>query len=58
MRIEVGPDDLAASRFAIAPVAELEHLLRQLDRPGRRTATGDPARASRWARRYAPGLAA
>jgi hypothetical protein len=54
MRIEVGPDDLAASRFAIAPVAELEHLLRQLDRPGRRTATGDPVRASRWARRYAP----
>ena len=54
MRIEVGPDDLAASRFAIAPMVELEHLLRQLDRPGRRTATGDLVRASRWAQRYSP----
>ncbi|HEY7048478.1 MAG TPA: DUF5937 family protein [Jatrophihabitantaceae bacterium] len=54
MRIEVGPDDLAASRFAIAPMTELEHLLRKLDRPNARTATGRAVRASRWARRYEP----
>jgi uncharacterized protein DUF5937/helix-turn-helix protein len=54
VRIEVGPDDLAASRFAIAPITELEHLLRKLDRPNTRTATGRAIRASRWAQRYQP----
>lgn len=54
MRIEVGPDDLAASRFAIAPMTELEHLLRKLDRPNARTASGRAVRASRWAQRYEP----
>lgn len=34
--IEVGSDDLAATRFAISPVAELVHALRRLDAgPGR-----------------------
>src|SRR4029077_19231129 len=54
LRIEVGPGDLAASRFAIAPLAELEALLRKLDRPDSRTATGRAVRASRWAQRYTP----
>ena len=52
LRIEVGPDDLAASRFALAPMAELEHLLRRLDQPRSRTASGRAFSASRWARRY------
>ncbi len=52
MRILVGPDDLAASRFALAPMAELEHLLRRLDRSTTRTPTGKPFASSRWARRY------
>lgn len=50
----MGPDDLAASRFAVAPMAELEHLLRKLDRPHSRTPLGAAIRASRWAQRYAP----
>jgi DNA-binding transcriptional ArsR family regulator len=54
IRIEVGPDDLAASRFAVAPMVELEHLLRKLDRPHSRTPMGGAIRASRWAQRYAP----
>ena len=54
LRIEVGPGDLAASRFALSPMGELEHLLRKLDRPDSRTATGLAVRTSRWARRYAP----
>lgn len=54
LRIEAGPDDLAASRFAIAPLAELEHLLRKLDRPYARTPIGTALRASRWAKRYEP----
>lgn len=49
MRIEVGPDDLAASRFAVAPLAELEHLLRKLDRGG--VQAGVAVRRSRWGRR-------
>ena len=53
LRIDVGPDDLAASRFAIAPLAELEHLLRKLDGPAGRTATGELVRGSRWGHRYA-----
>lgn len=52
MRFLVGPDDLAASRFALAPIAELEHLLRRLDRPGR-TPSGRAFGRSRWAARYA-----
>jgi DNA-binding transcriptional ArsR family regulator len=51
LRIEVGPNDLAASRFALAPLVELEHLLRKLDRPGS-AATSGVTRTSRWARRY------
>lgn len=51
LRILVGPDDLAASRFAIAPLAELEHLLRKLDRGG--TQAGVAVRRSRWGRRAA-----
>ena len=50
----VGPEDLAASRFAIAPLVELEQLLRKLDTPASRTAVGAAVRASRWAARYAP----
>lgn len=49
LRIEVGPDDLAASRFAVAPLAELEHLLRKLDRGG--TQAGVAVSRSRWGRR-------
>ncbi len=51
-RFEVGPEDLAASRFAISPMAELEFLLRRLDRPLSRSATGRSFRTSRWAQRY------
>jgi hypothetical protein len=54
LRIEIGPGDLAASRFAIAPMSELESLLRKLDRPGSRSVTGAEIAASRWAARYAP----
>ncbi|EWT00049.1 regulatory protein [Intrasporangium oryzae NRRL B-24470] len=53
-RFEIGPSDLAASRFAFAPMAELEFLLRRLDRPGSQTATGRAFSASRWALRYEP----
>ena len=52
LRIEVGPDDLAATRFAIAPLAELEQLLRKLDRGG--SQAGVLVRQSRWGRREAP----
>jgi DNA-binding transcriptional ArsR family regulator len=52
LRIEVGPDDLAASRFAISPMGELESLLRKLDGPRSRTPAGAAMRASRWAHRY------
>ena len=54
LRIVVGPDDLAATRFAIAPLAELEHLLRKIDGPAGRTQTGELVRASRWGQRYLP----
>jgi DNA-binding transcriptional ArsR family regulator len=54
LRIEIGPDDLAASRFAVAPMVELEHLLRKLDRRGGRTVLDSAIRTSRWAQRYAP----
>ena len=30
LRIMVGPDDLAVSRFAVSPLGELEHLTRKL----------------------------
>jgi DNA-binding transcriptional ArsR family regulator len=53
LRIVVGPDDLAACRFAIAPMYELTHLLRKLDQVGARTPVGGMVRASRWAARYA-----
>ena len=53
LRIGTGPGDLAASRFAIAPLSELESLHRKLDRPDSRTPTGRAVRASRWAERYA-----
>ena len=52
LRIEVGPDDLAASRFAVAPLAELEQLLRKLDRGG--SQAGVLVRRSRWGLREAP----
>lgn len=48
----MGPDDLAASRFALAPMVELERVLRKLDRPGSRTLTGRAFSDSRWAQRY------
>lgn len=51
MRFHVGPDDLAASRFAIGPLGELEHLLRRLDRPSR-APSGRAFSESRWAQRY------
>ncbi|MHA3701575.1 DUF5937 family protein [Jatrophihabitans sp. YIM 134969] len=51
LRIEVGPDDLAASRFALAPLMELEHLLRKLDRGG--SQAGVAVRRTRWGRREA-----
>ncbi|WP_375485681.1 DUF5937 family protein [uncultured Jatrophihabitans sp.] len=54
LRVVVGPDDLAASRFAIAPIYELTHLLSKLDEVGARTPIGGMVRASRWAARYAP----
>lgn len=54
LRIEIGPSDLAASRFAIAPMTELEMLMRRLDRPGSLTVLGADLAASRWASRYAP----
>ncbi len=53
LSIEIGPGDLAASRFAIAPMGELESLHRRLDRPDSRTPTGRAFRTSRWAERYA-----
>lgn len=53
LRISVGVNDLAASRFAISPLVELEHLLRKLDRPGLRGATGVAVRSTRWGLRYA-----
>ena len=51
LRIEVGPGDLAASRFAVAPLAQLESLLRKLDRGG--SVAGVPVRQTRWGRRFA-----
>lgn len=54
LRLKVGPDDLAASRFAVAPLVMLEHLLRKLDGRRLRTPAAGGVRASRWARRYAP----
>jgi hypothetical protein len=54
LRIVVGPDDLAASRFAISPMGELESLLRKLHGPRSRTPSGAAIRGSRWAHRYAP----
>ena len=53
LRIEVGPDDLAASRFGIAPLAELEFLIRRLKRPGARNLAGGSGAPARWADRYA-----
>lgn len=50
----MGPDDLAASRFAVAPLVMLEHLLRKLDDRRARTPAAGAVRASRWARRYEP----
>ena len=60
-QIQVGPDDLAATRFAVSPVAELVHAVRQLERrPG---AFGLGRLATHLDRAYArlrdrPGLAA
>lgn len=53
LRIEVGPEDLAASRFGIAPLAELEFLIRRLEHSGNRTAVGGPGVPVRWTARYA-----
>jgi DNA-binding transcriptional ArsR family regulator len=56
LRIEIGPDDLAASRFGIAPLAELEFLLRRLrrhERSGGRSAVGGSGAPARWVARYA-----
>lgn len=52
LRVTTGPDDLAASRFAIAPVYELTHLLRKLDDLDARTPVGGMVRTSRWASRH------
>ncbi len=54
LRLQVGPGDLAASRFALTPLGELDHLLRKLDGPNTRTPAGAALRASRWAQRYDP----
>jgi DNA-binding transcriptional ArsR family regulator len=53
LRIEIGPDDLAASRFGIAPLSELEFLIRRLNRPGARSEAGGSGAPARWAARYA-----
>jgi DNA-binding transcriptional ArsR family regulator len=41
LRIEVGPEDLARSRFAVSPLVELENVLRSLSR-GSRGGDGGP----------------
>lgn len=46
-RIEVGADDLAASRFAVSPLGELEHALRLLFHGSRHGSTAPWVRATR-----------
>jgi DNA-binding transcriptional ArsR family regulator len=63
LRIIVGPDDLAVSRFAVSPLGELGHLLRHLgERGGRGSRLPSPLR-TRWRERFAqvrddPGIRA
>lgn len=63
LRIMVGPDDLAVSRFAISPLGELEHLLRHLGGTGGRGNRLPPPLRTRWRERFAqvrqdPGIRA
>lgn len=63
LRIKVGPDDLAVSRFAISPLGELEHLLRHLGGTGGRGNRLPPPLRTRWQERFAqvrhdPGIRA
>ena len=53
LRIMVGPDDLAVSRFAVSPLGELEHLLRHLGGTGgQHNRLPSPIR-TRWRERFA-----
>lgn len=55
LRLHVGPDDLAASRFAVSPLVELEHLLRHLGGGSTNRTNRLPAGArARWVDRHAP----
>lgn len=54
IRIRVGSDDLAATRFALAPLSELEFLFRRIDASGGRRTAGGPAPTIRWLDRYQP----
>jgi DNA-binding transcriptional ArsR family regulator len=63
LRIMVGPDDLAVSRFAVSPLGELEHLLRHLGGTGGRGNRLPPPLHNRWLERFAqvrndPGIRA
>ncbi len=52
LRIEVGADDLTATRFAVAPVIELEQLMRSLDARPEVMATYPERLRIRWLKRY------
>lgn len=63
LRIMVGPDDLAVSRFAVSPIGELEHLLRHLTGTGGRGNRLPSPIRTRWSERFAevrhdPGIRA
>lgn len=53
LRIMVGPDDLAVSRFAVSPLGELDHLLRHLGGPGGRGNRLPSPIRTRWRERFA-----
>jgi DNA-binding transcriptional ArsR family regulator len=53
LRIDVGPDDLATSRFAVSPLVELGHLLRHLGSGGARTSRWPMSMRARWVDRHA-----
>ena len=50
LRIDVGPGDLAATRFAVAPLTELGALLREVGRS--RATVHQSGSLRRWSRRY------
>jgi DNA-binding transcriptional ArsR family regulator len=63
LRIMVGPDDLAVSRFAVSPLGELQHLLRHLGGTGGRGNHLPSPIRTRWRERFAqvrhdPGIRA